>query len=157
MCRRLLRLHTPTMPLCYRSVPRVQVPTACTPCSRLWAEDTGFFLLGNHGVPHDLIDKAFDSAHAFFALSDEQKLQHVPSGAKYWGYGTPPKSRDSTLGRMHAGPYGSKQNCSPNSARPERRRRSRSFSRRLFPSQRCRIRRAHAHGAHARSENCHTR
>ena len=33
--------------------------------------DTGFFLLSDHGIPRDLIDKTFDVADAFDRAVDE--------------------------------------------------------------------------------------
>ncbi len=36
--------------------------------------EVGFFYLVGHGVPAELIARAFDTARAFFALPDEQKL-----------------------------------------------------------------------------------
>lgn len=41
---------------------------------RRTCEDTGFLVIANHGIPQDLIDRAFAAAADFFALSDEQKL-----------------------------------------------------------------------------------
>jgi isopenicillin N synthase-like dioxygenase len=36
--------------------------------------DTGFLVISNHGVPQDLIDRAFASAAGFFSLSETEKL-----------------------------------------------------------------------------------
>jgi isopenicillin N synthase-like dioxygenase len=42
---------------------------------QLWRADTevGFFQLADHGIPADLIDRAFAAAESFFALPDEVK------------------------------------------------------------------------------------
>lgn len=37
--------------------------------------DTGFFLISGHGIPQELIDKAFKAADAFFALPDAVKAR----------------------------------------------------------------------------------
>lgn len=37
--------------------------------------DTGFLVIANHGVPQDLIDRAFAAAATFFALDEERKLE----------------------------------------------------------------------------------
>ena len=36
--------------------------------------DTGFLVIANHGIPQDLIDRAFAAAADFFALPEEDKL-----------------------------------------------------------------------------------
>lgn len=38
-------------------------------------EDTGFLVIGNHGVPQDIIDRAFEEAANFFALEEARKLE----------------------------------------------------------------------------------
>ncbi len=38
------------------------------------AEDTGFLVLANHGVPQSVIDRTFEQSAAFFALDQEAKL-----------------------------------------------------------------------------------
>lgn len=45
---------------------------------QLWAAatDVGFFQLADHGIPAELIDRAFALAEAFFALPDEVKANH---------------------------------------------------------------------------------
>lgn len=67
--------------------------------------ESGFFVIENHGVSNQLIDRAFDAATGFFSLSDEEKAQHQATAESgYKGYT----------------PVGGSHNCSPNSVAPER-------------------------------------
>ncbi|CAK9077397.1 unnamed protein product [Durusdinium trenchii] len=67
-------------------------------------EETGFFLVTRHGVPHDLLDRIFAVSKKFFDLPDQEKLKHTSSEKTGWrGFN----------------PYGSGQNCSLASPRPE--------------------------------------
>lgn len=47
--------------------------------------DTGFLVISNHGVPQDLIDRAFGAARTFFA-QDEDAKQALRVGAQNIGY-----------------------------------------------------------------------
>ena len=74
-------------------------------CLRSACLEHGFFVIDNHNVPTDLIDRAFVAASGFFALDSEQKAGHAGTAAtNYRGY---------------TGPGGG-HNCSPNSIKPER-------------------------------------
>lgn len=57
---------------------------------QLWAASTdiGFFQLVNHGIPQDDIDRAFDMAEKFFALSASTKSQYPlrPGTNAGWEY-----------------------------------------------------------------------
>lgn len=67
--------------------------------------EQGFFVLENHGISSELIDRGFQAASDFFGQSEELKLKHV-SGPEtnYRGYT----------------PLGGSHNCSPASRAPER-------------------------------------
>lgn len=45
---------------------------------QLWsaASDTGFFQLGDHGIPAEIVDRAFGAAEAFFNLPDSAKAAY---------------------------------------------------------------------------------
>ncbi|KAL4866127.1 hypothetical protein BDV12DRAFT_138480 [Aspergillus spectabilis] len=59
---------------------------------RAAAENTGFFYIKNHGIPQELIDRALQTAQAFFNQPIEQKEQVSHSKSKhndgYHGVGT---------------------------------------------------------------------
>jgi isopenicillin N synthase-like dioxygenase len=74
--------------------------------------EVGFLTLTGHGVPTDAIGDAFATAHAFFALPDEEKLRWVPPALDVFrGYngvasqrsgarrnrGTPPDLRENYM------------------------------------------------------------
>lgn len=47
----------------------------------------GFFYVKGHGVPQQVIDRAFEVSQEFFALPDEEKLEiHVTKNESYKGY-----------------------------------------------------------------------
>jgi isopenicillin N synthase-like dioxygenase len=52
---------------------------------RAAATDTGFLYISGHGVPQELVDRAFAQARAFFALPDEVK-QSVKINGSHRGY-----------------------------------------------------------------------
>ncbi len=52
---------------------------------RQTCKDTGFLVIANHGVPQDLIDRAFGAAADFFALSEERKMA-LRIGSQNIGY-----------------------------------------------------------------------
>ncbi|CAE7535063.1 2ODD33 [Symbiodinium sp. CCMP2456] len=67
--------------------------------------ETGFFLVKSHGLSQDVLDEMFDMAKDFFQLPLDAKLKHSSSETSGWrGYN----------------PYGSGQNCSLSTKRPER-------------------------------------
>ena len=50
-------------------------------------EEYGFAVIGDHGIPDELIHRAEDKAKAFFALPDEVKRKyHIPGGGGARGY-----------------------------------------------------------------------
>lgn len=48
-------------------------------------EDTGFLVIANHGVPQELIDRAFATAADFFAIDEDRKMA-LRIGAQNIGY-----------------------------------------------------------------------
>eukprot|EP00439_Symbiodinium_sp_Y106_P069660 s2417_g12.t1 len=67
--------------------------------------ETGFFLVKGHELSQDVLDEMFDMAKDFFQLPLDAKLTHSSSETSGWrGYN----------------PYGSGQNCSLSTKRPER-------------------------------------
>lgn len=50
--------------------------------------DWGFFQIVNHGVSHDLMDKARETWRQFFHLPMEAKQQYANSPTTYEGYGS---------------------------------------------------------------------
>jgi len=66
--------------------------------------EQGFFIIENHQIPHEMLDRCFEVASTFFAQSDEMKLEHASSAARnYRGFT----------------PMGGGHNCSAKSVRPE--------------------------------------
>ncbi len=50
-------------------------------------EDVGFAIIGDHGIPDELIERAEQKAKAFFALSDDTKLHYrIPGSGGARGY-----------------------------------------------------------------------
>lgn len=67
--------------------------------------ETGFFIAAGHSVPTTVVDRALDASQRFFALTEVEKRKCIGSEANGWrGYG----------------PYGSSQNCSAASKRPDK-------------------------------------
>ncbi|WP_257098542.1 isopenicillin N synthase family dioxygenase [Pseudovibrio flavus] len=64
----------------------------------LWEASTqiGFFQLVNHGIPGDLIDRAFEMSAKFFALSEDVKAQYPLIGGTNAGWEYKAQVRPST-------------------------------------------------------------
>lgn len=67
-------------------------------------QETGFFLVTGHSLPNELLDRIFAVSRRFFELPEEEKMKHTSSEKTGWrGFN----------------PFGSGQNCSLASKRPE--------------------------------------
>lgn len=78
---------------------------------RAACESVGFFFLENHGVPRELVERAFAAARAFFALPGEEKARCRASAATKNRGWTPPEAetldpaRQRTRGDLKEGFY----------------------------------------------------